>query len=43
MDALWQEKHLERLRTLLAEPALAASLDASVVELRNKYQARLPK
>jgi len=43
MDALWQEKRLERLRMLLAEPSVAASLDASVVEFRKKYQARLSK
>lgn len=41
MDALWSEGCRDRLRTLLAEPAVAASADPSVAELRNKYLARL--
>jgi hypothetical protein len=41
MDALWQEGRRDRLRSLLGEAAIANSVDPSVVELRDKYRARL--
>jgi predicted MPP superfamily phosphohydrolase len=41
MDALWSERRLERLGALLKEPLIAQSVDASVVEMRKKYAARL--
>lgn len=41
MDALWAEGQRDRLRSLLAETAIADSPDPSVAELRNKYRARL--
>lgn len=41
MDALWSEKRHNRLRELLKLPLIAQSGDPSVIEMREKYAARL--
>lgn len=41
IDALWAENRHDRLRELLAEPLIAATSNAAIIELRNKYAARL--
>jgi hypothetical protein len=41
MDALWAENRHDRLRALLAEPLVAESSDGAVIELKDKYAARL--
>ncbi|MBU0711636.1 metallophosphoesterase [bacterium] len=41
MDALWTEGKQDRLRDLLNESIVADSLDPSIIEIRNKYIARL--
>jgi hypothetical protein len=43
MEALWREGKRDRLRALLGEPIVAASADRSVIDLRQKYTARLTK
>ena len=43
MDALWSEQKRDRLRELLRTPRIAQSADPSVIEMRNKYVARLSK
>jgi predicted MPP superfamily phosphohydrolase len=41
MDALWAEGKQDGLRRVLAEPLIANASDPSIVEMRNKYAARL--
>lgn len=41
MDALWDGGKRERLSELIKVPLIADSADPSVVEIRNKYSARL--
>ena len=41
MDALWELRAKDRLRRLLSHPVLANAQDLSVVEIRDKYAARL--
>ncbi len=41
MDALWTENRRERLTQVLGMPLIHKSIDPSVVEMRNKYSARL--
>lgn len=43
MDALWGEKESARLVEILDLPLIKASNDVSVIEIRNKYVARLRK
>lgn len=43
MDALWSENRHDRLRQILEEPTIENSTDLSVIEMRNKYAARLRK
>jgi len=43
MDGLWANGKRERLGELLEMPLIADSADPSVVEIRNKYAARLKK
>lgn len=41
LDSLWSENRRERLTEVLALPLIDDSTDPSVVEMRNKYTARL--
>lgn len=41
MDALWTENRHAQLRQALEQPIIAATTDPSVIEMRNKYAARL--
>lgn len=41
MDALWNDGQRERLREMIGRPPIADSTDPSVVEIRQKYKARL--
>ena len=41
MDALWDGGRRDRLSEVIATPLIAGSTDPSVVEIRNKYSARL--
>ena len=41
MDALWDEGRQERLAEVIKVPPIAGSADPSVIEIRNKYNARL--
>ena len=41
MDALWNDGQRERLREVVVRPPIADSTDPSVIELRQKYTARL--
>ena len=41
MDALWELGAKDRLRTVLQHPVVADAQDPSVVEIRDKYAARL--
>lgn len=43
MDALWAEGRRDRLGEVLKIPLVAQSADASVIEIRKKYAARLSK
>ena len=43
MDALWAEKALDQLKDVLKTAVISGSEDPSVVELREKYAARLKK
>ena len=43
MDSLWIENKQGRLAELLDIPLISESTDPSVVEMRNKYAARLPR
>jgi len=43
LEALWKERRNDRLRQILGEPIIARSSDPSVIEMRNKYMARLEK
>lgn len=43
MDALWADNRRERLAELLKLPLIAESADSSVIEIRDKYLARLKK
>ena len=43
MDALWAEGKRQRLAEVLETSAIAESMDPSVIEIRNKYEARLQK
>ena len=43
MEALWTEGKRERLRKVLALAVVAKASDPSVVEMRNKWAARLKK
>ena len=43
MDALWAEGRRDRLGEVLMTPLIAASADPSVIEMREKYAARLSK
>jgi hypothetical protein len=43
MDALWVEEEHDRLREMLRIPLIAESSDPSVIEMREKYLARLTK
>jgi hypothetical protein len=43
LDALWVEKQHSNLKNLLLHPEIANSSDPSIVELRQKYMARLVK
>jgi predicted MPP superfamily phosphohydrolase len=41
MDALWSENRRDRLRKLLQLPLVASATDSSLIEMRDKYAARL--
>lgn len=41
MDALWDTGRRQRLSEIIAAPPIAGSTDPSVVEIRDKYSARL--
>jgi predicted MPP superfamily phosphohydrolase len=43
LDALWNEGSHDRLRQIIGESIIANSSDASVIEMRNKYTARLKR
>jgi hypothetical protein len=43
MDALWAEGRRDRLREILGQPLISESDDASVIEIREKYSARLTR
>jgi hypothetical protein len=43
MDALWETGNRKRLKEILNLPFIATSSDPSVVEIRNKYAARVGK
>ena len=41
-DALWETEDYPRLRTLLNSDLVSKSIEPAVVEIRNKYNNRLP-
>lgn len=43
MDALWQEGSRPRLAEVLQLPLIAGSADGAVIEIRDKYAARVKR